>query len=208
MKTNQLRVKVPALGMALAALGLLITGASSANATTIDFGSYASGTPLTSLDGITFSLMGGPDSDGPPLIGFADAPPMGLSNSTNPDYPTAEILNFAFSSPVSDVSFYFNDYGSNGSGSTYEAFGASDNLLETGTLTGQAGTVDNILTASGITDIQFSNNTGGDSNWYFAVTSLTIGSVPEPATWALVLAGFFGLGAALRRHGVPDSVKA
>jgi len=38
-------------------------------------------------------------------------------------------------------------------------------------------------------------------NWSFSdTTSLTTGGVPEPASWALMLMGFGGLGAALRRR--------
>jgi hypothetical protein len=127
-----------------------------AGATTIDFGSYPTGTALTSLDGATFSLIGGPDSSGPPLIGYDDDPPTGLSNSTNPDYPTANILNFSFSAPVSDVSFYFNNYGDNGT-TYYQAFASHGHLLESGDLSTEQGTENNILVATGIEDLQFNN---------------------------------------------------
>jgi len=193
------RVMLTSAPVALAA-GLVFGGIGCANATTIDFSSYSTGTALTSLDGITFSLEGGPDSSGPPLVGYGSDEPTGLSNSTNPDYPTADILNFAFSSPVSGVSFYFNDYGTDGYGSYYDAYGPGDVLVASGSLTGQAGTVDNIVSASDIVDIQFNNNAGSNS-WYFAVNSLTFSSgTPEPATWSLMLAGVFGLGAAIRRR--------
>jgi hypothetical protein len=39
-----------------------------------------------------------------------------------------------------------------------------------------------------------------DADGYTEITGL--GTVPEPSTWALMLAGFFGTGAALRRRGV------
>ena len=169
-----------------------------AGATTIDFQTYATGTALTSLDGITFSLVGGPDSSGPPLIGYDDDPPRGLSNSTNPGYPTATILDFSFSSPVSGVSFYFNNYSDNGL-SYYQAFGASGNLLASGDLSSEDGLENNILSVSGIKNLQFNNGEGGAASWYFAVPSVTFtggSAVPEPSSWAMMMLGFAGLGLA------------
>ena len=187
------------MALTFAAVGLLVGGAGSANATTIDFGSYPTGTAITSLDGITFSLIGGQDSSGPPLIGYGGFPPEGLSNSTNVDYPTAEILDFSFSTPTSGVSFYFNNYGDNGL-SFYQAFDGMGNLLASGDVSSEDGFENNIIAASGIKDLQFNNGEGG-GNWYFAVPSITFGSaVPEPSAWALMTLGFGGLGFALRRR--------
>jgi len=179
-----------------------------ASATTIDFQTYPTGTALTSLDGITFSLVGGPDSSGPPLIGYDGDAPRGLSNSTNPSYPTATILDFAFSTPVSRVSFYFNNYGDNGL-SSYQAFGASGNLLASGDLSSEDGFENNILSVSGIKDLQFNNGEGGAISWYFAVPSVTFtagNAVPEPSTWAMIMLGFAGL--ALAGYRVPRRTSA
>ena len=182
--------------LTLAALVLLVASGGLATADTINFSSYATGTAITNLDGITFSLIGGPDSSGPPLIGYDDAQPTGLTNSTNPDYPTANILDFKFSGPVSGVSFTFNDYGSDpyGSGSYYQAF-AGATLLEQGNVTGSDGSTVFTLTASGITDLQFANGTGGSNSWYFAVPMITFtaASVPEPATFTMFGIGIVGV---------------
>lgn len=164
----------------LAALLLSLCTAGQVQASiTINFDSYATGTALTSLDGITFSLVGGPDSSGPPLIGFDSAEPRGLSNSTNPDYPTANILDFAFSSPVSSVSFGFNNYGDNGA-TFYQAFDSTGTLLETGPLYTYSSGEITTLSASCISDLQFNNGTGGASSWYFAVTSIEYTPWPPP----------------------------
>lgn len=179
-----------------------------AGATTIDFQTYATGTALTSLDGITFSLVGGPDSLGHPLIGYDDDPPRGLSNSTNPSFPTATILDFSFSTPVSRVGFYFNNYGDNFL-SYYQAFSASGTLLASGDLSSEDGLENNTLSVSGIKDLQFNNGEGGGASWYFAVPSVTFtagNAVPEPSTWAMIMLGFAGL--ALAGYRVPRRASA
>jgi len=127
---------------------------------------YTTGTALTSLDGITFSLMGGPVVGSPPLIGFDSDPPRGLTNSTNPDYPTANILDFSFSTPVSGVSFYFDNYSNNGT-SYYAAFNSTGTLIKTGNVSSDQGLGDIVLTASGIKDLQFNNGETSSTSWYF-----------------------------------------
>jgi PEP-CTERM motif len=138
--------------------------------------------------------MGGPDSSGPPLIGYDSDPPRGLTNSTNPDYPTANILDFSFSTPVSGVSFYFNNYGNNGT-SYYAAFNSTGTLIETGNVSSDQGLADIVLTASGIKDLQFNNGETSSTSWYFAVPSIIFSStstIPEPSSWSLMALGFAG----------------
>jgi hypothetical protein len=53
--------------------------------------------------------------------------------------------------------------------------------------------------ASGPYDLAFTTTAGGGSGGIF-LDNVSISAVPEPATWALMLAGFGGLGAALRRR--------
>jgi hypothetical protein len=173
---------------------------------TIDFKTYSAGTAVTNVNGVTFSLLGGPDSSGAPLIGPANGIPMGLSNSSNSGYPTANILDVAFGTPVSGLSFYFNNFGFNAfyHGSYFEAFDSTHNLLASGDLSTQDGNENNIVLANGIADLQFNNGMASwssTSSWYFAVPSITFDpvAIPEPAGLAIFGAGVAGLGL-LRRH--------
>jgi hypothetical protein len=186
----------------LAALAL-VAAPGLTKADTINFGTYPSGTPITSLDGITFSLVGGPDSSGPPLVGYDSAVPTGLTNSTNPDYPTANILNFAFSTPVSGVSFTLNNYGDNGT--TFYAAYSGATLVATANVSADQGFGLITVPGSGITDIQFNNGDDSSTSWYFAVPtiSFTASSVPEPGSFILLglgLAGVVGYHRARRRQ--------
>jgi hypothetical protein len=196
--------------VALASMGSL----GAAHATTIDFSGLANGTAVTNqYPGVVFSLQGGPDSSGPPTTNNFSGE--ALSNSTNPDYPTASILNVAFSGPVSGLSFTFNNYDNSGGSAptTFTAFNASDAVVSTGSLqfVNDFSQV-NAVAGSGIVDLQFNNNNGGNS-WYFAVQELTytssVSAVPEPSTWAMMLLGFAGLGfMAYRRKSKPALMAA
>jgi hypothetical protein len=180
-------------------------GLGSANATTIDFQSYVDGTAISSLGGITFSTYGGPGPGGTPVIGLSSFAPGGLVNSTVTssynNYPTSAILDFNFNAPASNVSFYFNNQGDNG-GTFYSAYNAGGTLIETGLINTDQGGVSIVLSASGIKDLTFNNNTGGSSSWVFDVPSITFtpgSAVPEPSTWAMMLVGFAALGFASYR---------
>ena len=97
---------------------------------------------------------------------------------------------------MSNVSFYFNNYGDNGV-SYWNAFDVGGHSLGTGALGSEDGYENNVLTLSGIKDLQFNNGEGG-GNWYFAVPSIAFtagtSAVPEPSTWVMLLVGFTGLG--------------
>lgn len=190
-----------------------LSGVSAAHATMIDFTTYALDTPISSLDGITFSTYGGPGTAGTPLIGLLSYPPGGLVNSTTPstvafnNYPTSEFLQFSFGSPVSGVSFLFNNQGGNGA-SIVTAYNSMGNILEDVGL-GYISPGDVVLSASGISKLVFDNGSGGTSSWVFDVSTITFsGGVPEPSTWAMMGLGFAALGFAGYRARRPRTAIA
>jgi hypothetical protein len=182
----------------LSAIMFIGTAPANADTVNINFQSYPFLTPISSLDGVTFSTFGGPGPAGTPAISSADWGNNGLSNSLSGDYPTDQILQFTFDGLASNITFNFDNYGSSSSGrgdSFVQAFDSGGNLLETdfiANLQSQSFT----LSASGISYIQFNNNTGGTDSWLFDIGSLhaTVSAVPEPSTWAMMLLGFCGLG--------------
>lgn len=196
-------------GAAVAVAALVAQGAS---ATSINFGAMTPGTYLTApVSGVTATLSGGPDSSGAPVIGYGfEDTVASLDNSTNwglgtTGYPTAEVLNFAFSTAATNVSFTFNNYGDNDT--FYTAYGPKGIVISTGDI----GTVNGFATVnvagSGIDDIQIDNNEGG-GNWIFGVGALNFSAVPEPFVWTMMLTGLFGMGAMLRyrRENAPATL--
>ncbi|WP_242182129.1 PEPxxWA-CTERM sorting domain-containing protein [Sphingomonas sp. CARO-RG-8B-R24-01] len=190
-------------GTAIAiALSAAATAADAATVT-IDFTALASGTAVTTqYPGVTFSLAGGLAS-GAPTIAYYGA---GLSNSPKAgEYPTADSLIATFATPVSDVSFVFSNQGYNGA-NNYRVYSPSAVLLASGPLNGTSYT----LSSSDIGSIVWSNGEGTSRSWTQALSKLsfTPGAVPEPSTWAMMLAGFGMIGFAARRRGaVKTSVR-
>jgi hypothetical protein len=183
------------ISRSLLAFAVAIAIPASASAVTIDFTSLANGTAVTNqYPGVVFSLQGGTFSAGDPVVSFG-----GLSNTASGAYPTANFLNASFTAPVSNVSFTFENYGDNGA-SAYFAYDSSNMLLDTGYLGDVAGFTLVTVNASNVALLQFSNGTGGQSNWQFAVGELSFGAVPETATWAMLIAGFGLVGATMRRR--------
>jgi hypothetical protein len=166
----------------------------------IDFRGYTPGTALSVVDGVTFTVTGGPGPSGTPVIDNWGS--NGLSNSTTGEYPTGAILDIAFGGNARDVRFNVDNYG--GSGSYYSAFDIFGNLLETG-IFGSNGGGDFSLASTNIANLQLNNNTLGFSNWLFTLTTLDADvtarstDVPEPATFALFGLGLAGI-SVLRRN--------
>ena len=109
--------KVSLIGAAIIAIGAITTPAQAGNIS-VDFADY-SDTYLSSADGVSFSLAPGYSVNGlgttPYVNAFGD--PNEMANSANlGEYPTSNTLTFTFSTPVTDLSFYFNNYGESFSG--------------------------------------------------------------------------------------------
>lgn len=180
-----------------------------ANAATINFGSFTAGTVLTNqVAGLTFSMSGGPTTATAPIVGYGyfDAV-LSLNNSGNfgsgtDGYPTGATVTIDFASAVSGVSFTFNNYGNNtGNDSIYQAFDAANALISSGSLANVNGFSLVNVAGSGIKSLVISNGSGGGYNWVYGVGELSYnGGVPEPAAWAMMLAGFGLVGAAMRRR--------
>ena len=173
--------------------------ASVSNAASYDynFGVLPSGTHVTTLPGVTFSLGGGGVTAGSPTV--TDG---GLTNSSVEGYPTADWLVADFNSPVDNVSFNFDNQGDNSShgGTTWSAFSSNNVLLGSGSLATANGGLYSLLGLSGISRIVWDNNlTDGRKNWIFVVKTLKfneVSAVPLPPAallFAPALLGFLGL---------------
>jgi hypothetical protein len=156
----------------------------------IDFSGLPDGTAVTNqYAGVVFSLEGGPDSSGPPTTNNYGGE--ALSNSTNPDYPTASILNLAFTAPVSNLSFTFNNQGDPGfdAPTSYTAFDAGNNVISTGDISTINSFTLVTVPGAGIADLQINNNNGGN-NWYFSVQEVSatqsLAVTPEPSYLAVL----------------------
>jgi hypothetical protein len=197
------------IGAAAVALVTIAVPAKAGNID-IDFSTYAN-TFLSSASGVSFSLAPGYAVNGLGTTPFVNAfnNPNEIANSANfGNYPTSNQLIFSFLSPVTNVSFFFNNYGSPSSGrgdSQFYAYDAASSLVSTGDIgscCGFGGTV--AVPGTRIKTLIVDNNTGdptGDfRSWLFGIDSLSARTVPEPGALALLGGGLVAL-AGLRFRG-------
>nr|MEA2796923.1 hypothetical protein [Phenylobacterium sp.] len=192
-----------------------------------DFEGQAEGTLISNqLGGVTFSQTpsGLPQIDNiPQLFGYGPSSGVGvLTGSTQGGnaFPTIAGINAAFTTGHNAVEFFFSDtvpvggaypitfYGSGGSVLGSLSLAAAS-ILPPGYAGGifpPAGTspLPGLFigfTSAGNDIFGFSVGPGASTNDSFAIDDVrwTTGVIPEPSIWALMLLGFGGLGAVLRR---------
>ena len=128
-------------------------------------------------------------------------------------YAGAGSFDVTFSAPVAAFGFYGIDIGDFGGQLSLQLTDSANNvtnLIVPDTIGGGGSTSGSVLyfgffdTTTSYTKVAFFNSTGGDN---FAFDDFSIGSreqvnptVPEPATWALMIAGFGLVGTAMRRR--------
>jgi hypothetical protein len=183
-------------GIALAAL-TTAAAVGSAAATEIDFSTYSFGTPISSVDGVSFTLYGTPYGSGTPVTGsFGTA---SLGNSPTGEYPTSEGILIQFSAPVSSVSFTFDNFGDNSEyGYSNEQAFAGLTLTDYQNIGGgcyvEAFCLVSVV-GTGITSLYVDNGSGGSYSWEYGIGELTFSAAtPLPSTWVMMLAGLAGLG--------------
>jgi hypothetical protein len=154
-----------------------------------DFTPLSIGTPVASIPGAAIQLEYTGGATGIAAIGWGN----GISNSPTGAYPTSEYLDFLFTSPASDISFTFNNFGG-GNGSFYNVYEGSLTVADSGSLDND--TFDNgfgtaTLGDSGVTELQLSNNTTDDGP--------PVIPTPEPGTLAMLGSGVLALCGFARR---------
>lgn len=165
---------------------------------------HANGNGFSFVSGVTdgfdqLTLFPDPSS-APPFVGFSAI--KFTLNLPNKDSDNNRLSNLSFDIDVnylgtgSPLVFHVSD-GQIPSNSKYEIDAGTSEIIKSITFIGLTGTAnpnhgDPFLEGLNFDDIrQISFN---------AVTATTRGFTPEPATWGMMLLGFFGVGALLRRR--------
>lgn len=196
-----------------------------ASAAYIDFdsspaGPIASGTLIGTQYaplGVTFSGVLGGNATVLPVATLLGAGPTGpnysgnfLANAGNPaaGNPRYEILRLVFDGTASGLSLSLNNFSLVGR-TTFNAYDASGTLIETFTTNAGNGWDIRTLSSSGIARLDLLNNVFNGSSLMFGIDQLNFtlnqaAAVPEPSSWALMIAGFGLVGGALRRRSAAN----
>jgi PEP-CTERM motif len=139
-------------------------------------------------DGITVTSASGLFW-GWPSPGQLHMDPSGFAGNTN----TFTFGGNAFNPTSIDISYI--DFG--GSTLTFSGFDSLNTLVSTLAFTGPSGTL-NLSSLGNIFSLRMVDTVGHISVDNFVLSAASSGAVPEPATWAMMLAGFGLMGFALR----------
>lgn len=201
---------VPALSATVIDFDTLPGGASVSDETPIS-------TQYASL-GVTFSASFEGDAVQPVATSYAGGPSGPLysgnylanSSTGNPITflpgggviltPRYDLLSISFDGAADNLSLSFNNFSLVGR-TTFSAYDAGGNLLETFTTNAGNGWAVRALTSDGIARLDLTTTDGG----YYGLDQLTFDlvsapAVPEPAAWALMIGGFGMVGGAMRQR--------
>lgn len=199
------------LATAMAAVPGAASAATLINFDVDGFGNViAADTPITNQYanlGVTFrgfedeapvDINAAPDPDGVP----APSAPNVLTNCSNASTGCpgnrADVVQILFASGASNISFQLDTLG--GNEVTFNLYDASDVLLETLSISSNGSLYIPVsFSASGVRRI---DGLQPDDGWAWAMDNLSFstGAVPEPANWAMMIAGFGLVGATMRRR--------
>lgn len=192
----------------MAATAGLLGVAAPVSANTINFDNLASGTAVTNqytAQGITFSSAGGKQILVTAQPEYQSTTPNFVCTGTTSIDCTGTV-DFSFTTPVDNLKF--DALGNqNAIGTSF----AQADIYQNGFLTvsnlkllvSQGNLLpdhQNLSAYTNITELMIYNNTDPAGTGYDTIsfTPSVTASVPEPATWAMMLTGFGGLGAMLR----------
>lgn len=125
-----------------------------------------------------------------------------------------EILRLDFTNGADDISFSHNNFALVTT-TTFNAYGQNGGLLETFTVNSGNGWTVRSLVSDDVYRLDMLANTGSLGFTFFGIDNLmftpnadTPPAVPEPASWAMMIAGFGLVGGAMRRRAKSNFVTA